>query len=266
MVYPDNFENKIKFDKIRQLVKNNCLSDMGRELTEAMHFSAVTGEIQEWLEETREFMAILGEEEGFPGDHFQDARPFLSKIRVEGLFLEVAEMIALKHSLESLTAIVRFFNGKSDRYPLLTGRAGQIQLFPYILQRLDAIVSRHGTIKDTASVELADIRHRLQRKQAGISRRMQALLQQAQTEGWADKDTTIAIRDGRMVIPVPAAYKRKLSGIIHDESATGKTSYIEPTEIVETNNEIRELELEEKREITRILRRFADELRPTLMN
>ena len=262
MVYPDNFENKIKFDKIRQLVKNNCLSDMGRELTEAMHFSAVTGEIQEWLEETREFMAILGEEEGFPGDHFQDARPFLSKIRVEGLFLEVAEMIALKHSLESLTAIVRFFNGKSDRYPLLTGRAGQIQLFPYILQRLDAIVSRHGTIKDTASVELADIRHRLQRKQAGISRRMQALLQQAQTEGWADKDTTIAIRDGRMVIPVPAAYKRKLSGIIHDESATGKTSYIEPTEIVETNNEIRELELEEKREITRILRRFADELRP----
>ena len=262
MVYPDNFENKIKFDKIRQLVKNNCLSDMGRELTEAMHFSAVTGEIQEWLEETREFMAILGEEEGFPGDHFQDARPFLSKIRVEGLFLEVAEMIALKHSLESLTAIVRFFNGKSDRYPLLTGRAGQIQLFPYILQRLDAIVSRHGTIKDTASVELADIRHRLQRKQAGISRRMQALLQQAQTEGWADKDTTIAIRDGRMVIPVPAAYKRKLSGIIHDESATGKTSYIEPTEVVETNNEIRELELEEKREITRILRRFADELRP----
>lgn len=262
MVYPDNFENKIKFDKIRQLVKNNCLSDMGRELTEAMHFSAVTGEIQEWLEETREFMAILGEEEGFPGDHFQDARPFLSKIRVEGLFLEVAEMIALKHSLESLTAIVRFFNGKSDRYPLLTGRAGQIQLFPYILQRLDAIVSRHGTIKDTASVELADIRHRLQRKQAGISRRMQALLQQAQTERWADKDTTIAIRDGRMVIPVPAAYKRKLSGIIHDESATGKTSYIEPTEIVETNNEIRELELEEKREITRILRRFADELRP----
>lgn len=262
MVYPENFENKIKFDKIRQFVKNYCLSDMGRELVDAMTFSADSEVIGEELAETKEFMTILQEEDAFPANHFGDARPFLNKIRLEGLFLEVAEMVALKNSLESISAIVRFFRNKETRFPLLTAKAGNIQLFPYIQQRLDSIVSRHGTVKDSASPELGDIRQRLQRKQAGISKRMQTLLQQAQSEGWAEKESSIAIRDGRMVIPVPSAYKRKINGIVHDESATGKTSYIEPTEIVETNNEIRELELEEKREIVRILRKFADELRP----
>jgi len=262
MVYPENFESKIKFDQIRQLVKTHCLSEMGRELADAMTFSSDSRIIGEQLAETREFMTILEEEEAFPGDHFRDARTFLNKIRVEGLFLEIAEMVALKNSLDSLNAIVRFFRNKEVRYPRLTAKAGNIQLFPYIQQRLEAIITKHGTIKDTASAELGDIRYRLQRKQAGISKRMQNLLQQAQAEGWADKESSIAIRDGRMVIPVPSAYKRKLNGIVHDESATGKTSYIEPAEIVETNNEIRELELEEKREITRILRKFAEELRP----
>lgn len=262
MIYPENFESKIKFDKIRQLVKSYCLSDMGRELVDQMNFSSDPSYISEQLKETHEFMNILQVEDSFPGNHFRDARPFLQKIRVEGLFLEIAEMVALKLSLESLSAIVRFFKGKEERYPILSAKAGCIHLFPFVQQRLDTIVSKHGTIKDTASPELNDIRHRLQRKQAGISKRMQSLLQQAQSEGWADKESAIAIRDGRMVIPVPSAYKRKINGIVHDESATGKTSYIEPAEIVETNNEIRELELEEKREIMRILRKFADELRP----
>ena len=144
MVYPENFESKIKFDKIRQFVQKNCLSDMGRDLVEAMKFSTEPTEIRERLEETQEFMSILEEEDQFPGDHFSDARPFLNKVRVEGLFLEVAEMVALKQSLESLTAIVRFFHGKDERYPRLTAQAGDIQLFPYILQRLDSIVSREN--------------------------------------------------------------------------------------------------------------------------
>ncbi len=262
MIYPENFENKIKFDKIRQLIKGYCLSDMGRELVNQMTFSSDPACIGEQLKETYEFMCILQQEDNFPGDHFRDARPFLQKIRVAGLFLEVPEMVALKLSLESLSAIVRFFKDKGERYPVLASKAGAIHLFPFVQQRLDAIVSKHGSVKDTASPELNDIRHRLQRKQAGISKRMQSLLLQAQSEGWADKESAVAIRDGRMVIPVPSAYKRKINGIVHDESATGKTSYIEPAEIVETNNEIRELELEEKREIMKILRKFADELRP----
>lgn len=266
MIYPENFESKIKFDKIRQLIKGYCLSDMGRELVNQMKFSSDPISIDEQLKETHEFMNILQVEDSFPEDHFRDARPFLQKIRVEGLFLEVAEMVALKLSLESLSAIVRFFKGKEERYPILTSKAGDVHLFPFVQQRLDAIVSKHGSVKDTASPELNDIRHQLLRKQAGISKRMQSLLQQAQNEGWADKESAIAIRDGRMVIPVPSAYKRKINGIVHDESATGKTSYIEPAEIVETNNEIRELELEGKREIMRILRKFANELRPYIDN
>ena len=261
MIYPDNFESKIKFDKIRHLISRNCRSEMGKALVEQMCFSDNKEQIEEAQKETAEFMQIMREEE-FPDNPYTDARLFLSKIRIEGLFLDIPELIALKNSLESLHAIIRFFQGKTEIYPVLTSKAGQIQLFPYVLQRLDSIVSKHGTIKDNASSELGEIRRQLLKKQSGISRRMQALLQDAQTEGWAEKDAAIAIRDGRMVIPVPAAYKRRINGIVHDESATGKTSYIEPTEIIETNNEIRELQLEEKREITRILRKFADDIRP----
>lgn len=234
---------------------------MGKALVEQMCFSDCKEQIEEAQKEVAEFMRIMREEE-FPDNRYTDARPFLSKIRIEGLFLDILELVALKNSLESLHAILRFFQGKTETYPVLTAKAGQIQLFPYVLQRLDSIVSKHGTIKDNASSELGEIRRQILKKQSGISRRMQALLQDAQTEGWAEKDTAIAIRDGRMVIPVPAAYKRRVNGIVHDESATGKTSYIEPTEIIETNNEIRELQLEEKREITRILRKFADDIRP----
>lgn len=234
---------------------------MGKALVEQMCFSDRKEQIEEAQKEVAEFMRIMREEE-FPDNRYTDARPFLSKIRIEGLFLDISELVALKNSLESLHAILRFFQGKTETYPVLTAKAGQIQLFPYVLQRLDSIVSKHGTIKDNASSELGEIRRQILKKQSGISRRMQALLQDAQTEGWAEKDTAIAIRDGRMVIPVPAAYKRRVNGIVHDESATGKTSYIEPTEIIETNNEIRELQLEEKREITRILRKFADDIRP----
>lgn len=234
---------------------------MGKALVEQMCFSDRKEQIEEAQKEIAEFMRIMREEE-FPDNRYTDVRPFLSKIRIEGLFLDIPELVALKNSLESLHAILRFFQGKTETYPVLTAKAGQIQLFPYVLQRLDSIVSKHGTIKDNASSELGEIRRQILKKQSGISRRMQALLQDAQTEGWAEKDTAIAIRDGRMVIPVPAAYKRRVNGIVHDESATGKTSYIEPTEIIETNNEIRELQLEEKREITRILRKFADDIRP----
>ncbi|MDR0982512.1 MAG: endonuclease MutS2, partial [Culturomica sp.] len=261
MIYPEFFEEKIKFDKIRLLVKNQCLSDMGRELTDEMSFSGDESIIKVRLGETSEFMRIEQEEE-LPGNNYSDARPFLNKIRIIGLFLDTQELVALKNSLETVNVIVRFFNLKREAYPFICAKAGEIKLFPFVLQRLDGIVSKHGTIKDNASQELQDIRGKLLKKQSGISKRMQSILQQAQSEGWIDKDSTVAIRDGRMVIPVSSAYKRKINGIIHDESATGKTSYIEPSEIVGINNEIRELQLEEKREIQRILLKFADDIRP----
>ncbi|MDR1273816.1 MAG: endonuclease MutS2, partial [Odoribacteraceae bacterium] len=262
MIYPDNFEAKIKFNKIRQLVSGNCLSEMGRELVDEMAFSTDPDVIGAAQAETEEAMRVCREEDAFPAAAYQDARLFLGRIRVEGLFLEVAELMILKNSLEALGAILRFFKDKEKKYPRLTGRAGVVRFFPYILQRLDSILTKHGAVKDSASPALASIRQAIGKKQAGISRRMQALLQKAQEEGWADKDSNLSVRDGRVVIPVPAAYKRKIGGIVHDESTTGKTSYIEPTEIIETNNEIRELQGEEKREITRILRQVADDIRP----
>ena len=177
MIYPENFESKIKFDKIRQLISNNCLSDMGRELVSDIKFSTDAGWIETSLAETSEFMRICQEEENFPVSYYHDARPFLLRIKVEGLFLEVNELVVLKNSLESLNAIMRFFNSKQEAYPHLVARAGDVRVFPYILQRLDSIVSKFGTIKDTASPALGNIRHSIAKKQSGISRRMQALLQ-----------------------------------------------------------------------------------------
>ena len=263
MIYPDNFEVKIKFDKIRQLVAARCHGEMGRELVDRMTFSTDPGIIRATQEETGEAIRLCREEDdAFPASDYRDARPFLNRIRVDGLLLEVDELVILGSSLESLNAILRFFKCEETRYPRLVARASAVHFFPYILQRLDNILTRRGAIKDSASPALADIRQAISRKQSGISRRVQALLQKARDEGWADKDSEVSIRDGRMVIPVPAAFKRKIGGIVHDESSTGKTAYIEPAEIIETNNEIRELQGEEKREITRILRQFAADVRP----
>ncbi|MDR0765783.1 MAG: Smr/MutS family protein [Odoribacteraceae bacterium] len=262
MLYPGNFEAKIKFDKIRQLIAGYCLGEAGRELVDEMTFSIDAGTIRAAQEETAEAMDICRVEVSFPATGCRDARPSLERARVEGLFLDVEELVVLRSSLESLNAILRFFKDKETKYPRLAARANAVRFFPYILQRLDGILSKNGTVKDSASPALAATRQAIARKQTGISRRMQALLQKARDEGWADKDSELAVRDGRVVIPVPSAFKRKIGGIVHDESATGKTSYIEPAEIIETNNEIRELQGEERREITRILRQFSADLRP----
>lgn len=262
MIYPNNFEDKIGFTKIRQSLKKQCLSSLGYELVDQMSFSVSHRTIGRGLNETEEFIRICDEEESFPTSYYYDVRESLEKIRIEGSFIEVHELFNLKRSLESITAITRFFKNKEDKYPHLVERCGKLRLYPYISQRLENIVSKHGTIKDTASAELGEIRREILKKQSSISKRMQSLLQMAQKDGWAEADSTISIRDGRMVIPVPSAFKRKINGIVHDESATGKTSYIEPTEIVETNNQIKELEYAEKREIIKILITFCNDIRP----
>ncbi|MDR2415018.1 MAG: Smr/MutS family protein [Odoribacteraceae bacterium] len=262
MLYPGNFEAKIKFDKIRQLVAGECLCEMGRELVEKMTFSTNEEVIRAAQEETAEAARVCQVEVAFPAPSCHDPRPLLERVRVEGLFLEVDELVVLRNSLDALNAVLRFFNDKETKYPRLAARANAVRFFPYILQRLDSVLSKNGTIKDSASPALANVRQAIARKQAGISRKMQALLQKAREEGWADKDNELSVRDGRVVIPVPAAFKRKIGGIVHDESATGKTAYIEPTEIIEINNEIRELQGEEKREVTRVLRQLSADIRP----
>lgn len=263
MIYPENFETKLRFDKVRELVKKQCLSSLGRDLVDEIRFSNSYHTVKRLVNETNEFKTICQEEEAFPIGYFIDVRGSLEKIRIDGTYLELEELYNLKRSLESISAILRFFQKKEqDEYPYLQKLTGNVRMYPYIFDRINGIITKNGRIKDNASSELQHIRSSLIQKQSSISKRMQSMMRAAQKEGWVDKDMSLSIRDGRIVIPIPSAYKRKIKGIVHDESATGKTSYIEPAEIVETNNEIRELEYAERREIIKILQEFTAQLRP----
>lgn len=266
MVYPENFEQKIGFDKIRQLVSTRCLSSLGTERVDGMTFSADYGLIRRELYRTQEFVQIIQEEDNFPSNYFLDVRDSLRKIRVEGTYLLEKELFDIRRSLDTINEIVRFFELKEEetvgRYPYLRDLASTVVSFPKLTKQIDLVLDKFGNVKDTASSELGAIRKQLQQTVNGISKTLNSILRAAQSEGFVDKDITPTMRDGRLVIPVAPGYKRKIKGIVHDESATGKTVFIEPAEVVEANNRIRELESEEKREIVRILTRTTDELRP----
>ncbi|MBL4561748.1 MAG: Smr/MutS family protein [Labilibaculum sp.] len=263
MIYPESFETKIRFDKVRELVKKQCLSSLGRDLVDAIQFSSSFNMVTRLVNETNEFKTICLDEDNFPLGYFVDVRKSLEKARIEGTYLELEELYNLKRSLESISAILRFFQSKEENeYPYLKKLTGNVKMYPFISDRINSIITKNGRIKDNASPALQQIRSSLIHKQSSISKRMQILLRAAQKDGWVDQDVALSIRDGRAVIPIASAHKRKIKGIIHDESATGKTSYIEPSEIVETNNEIRELEYAERREIIKILQEFTAQLRP----
>ena len=268
MIYPDNFEHKLGFDKIRELIAAQCLSSLGREQVDGLRFSPDAAIVAEELEQTGEFVRILQGERAFPANYFIDVRPTLSRIRPEGTFADEAELFDLKRSLQTIADITRFFlpvdkgDDAAAEYPVLSAIAGRVPIFPDLIRRIDAILDRYGRTKDSASPELARIRRDMATVSGSISRNLQSILRAAQTEGWVDRDTAPTMRDGRLVIPVAPSFKRRIRGIVHDESATGKTVYIEPEAVVEANNRIRELEAEERREIVRILTAFTDVLRP----
>ncbi len=264
-IYPGNFEVKIGFDRIREMLHGKCLSAMGNEWVDEMQFQTRFGVITNQLGEVSEFCRIVREFDSFPASHYYDLRGALQKIKIEGRFLEPAELFDLKRSLESVRAIVTFFNKREEEiFPLLKRKTAQVQVFPYIYDRIETIINKFGKIRDNATPELAQIRRNILSRQSNMSRRLHAILKQAQKDGLVEDDATVSIRDGRAVIPINAGNKRKLKGIIYDESSTGKTSYIEPNEIVEMNNEIRELEYAERREIVLILTNFSNSIRPYL--
>ena len=265
LVYPENFESKIGFDKIRELLKGRCLSSLGKEYVDEIRFISDFNQLTTDLSLVSEFVSIIQEMENFPTSYYFDLREALAKIRIEGRFLEVEEAFDLKRSLETISGIVRFLKQtKEDQLPYLKQLMSGVQVYPYIIERVDAILNKYGKIKDNASPELSRIRKELLSKQSGVSRRLQAILKKAQDDGLVEEDASVAMRDGRAVIPVSSAFKRKLNGIVHDESSTGKTSYIEPAEVVELNNQIRELEYAEIREIVRVLIMFSNDIRPYL--
>lgn len=270
MIYPQNFEQKIGFDQIRQLLREKCLSTLGEERVTDMAFSDRFGEVEERLEQVTEFVRILQEEDNFPAQYFFDVRPSLKRIRVEGMYLDEQELFDLRRSLETIRDIVHFLQKNEDEedgtspYPCLKRLAGDITVFPQLIGKINGILSPYGKIKDNASAELARIRRELASTMGNISRSLNSILRNAQSEGVVDKDVTPTMRDGRLVIPVVPALKRKIKGIVHDESASGKTVFIEPAEVVEANNRIRELEGDERREIIRILMEFSNLLRPSI--
>jgi DNA mismatch repair protein MutS2 len=263
MIYPNNFESKIGFDRIRELLRERCLSPMGTEKVDAIRFSENAETIIKRISATSEFQHLLQLEENFPADNYYNISDCLKKIRIEGTFPDVRELFDLKRSLETIKSILNYFKTREENtYPILKKMCGSVKTYPYVLDAIDRIIDRHGNIKDNASSRLKEIRSEITSKNIQASKRLNAILRQAQTDGIVDSDTAASVRNGRGVIPVSVYDKRRLKGLIHDQSASGKTVFIEPEEIVEINNDIVELEYEERREIVKILTAFADNIRP----
>ena len=263
MIYPKDFEQKIGFDRVRAQAEKLCTTARAREMLAEAGFSSSFAEVARELSLTDEMRTILMMESDFPRDAFVDIIPLLRKIAIIGSFLESADMLILRRGLSAADEVTGFFRRKEEGlYEGLRALTEGVGSFPEIISRIDAIVDRFGKVKDNASQELQTIRRTIAAKEGQVSKKLSQLLREGQASGVIDPEASVSIRDGRAVIPVSAANKRRLKGFIHDESATGKTFYIEPVEVVELNNELKELEYAERREITRILTEFADFIRP----
>lgn len=263
MIYPNTFEKKLQFEKIRTYLYEHCLSNLGKEWVDKMVFSTNFDQVKTLLAQTNEMWQIGNQGEDIPTSYFIDAREFLIKIKVDGLFLEVAELFDIRRSITTIRDIIKFINSKEkDEFPNLHKLTENVIVFPEIINKIDLILDNQGRIKDNASPELKDIRNNIRSLQQSVSRRMDSILRQAIKDGLVEEGTSPSIRDGRAVIPIISSYKRKIDGIIHDESATGKTTYIEPAAIVEINNQIRELNYAERREIVKILTDISNFIRP----
>ena len=265
MIYPTNYEQKIGFAGIRQMLADHCISPMGLERVEAMAFSADKNAILESLEQTEEFIGLLQTGVPFPMRDFHDLREAFHNIQIDGTCLSVEDLFALKPSLNVVEAILRYGHSESaNSTPRIKSLIEDIFIERSIFTEVNRLVDDKGEIPDNASTELLEIRQSIRRKQGGIEKRIRQIMGDAKTAGWVDAKAELTVRDGRLVIPVKAGDKRAIRGFIHDESATGQTVYIEPAEIFDTSNEIKELEYAERREIHRILLAFTRLLRPYL--
>ena len=268
MIYPQNIEQKIDFQVIRDGLKGCCMSGLGKERVDAMQWLTHYPAVRDLLARVREMMGVLTDASlAFPHGEIYDLREALSRIRIEGLFMDEAELFSLRKMLDYTAQLERFFVALDKvKYPILSGMTSQTSqtglTIQTIITTIDRILDRYGNMRDNASPELARIRKEISASQGSVSRALNAILRQAQAEGILDKDAAPTMREGRLVLPVPPAYKRKIGGIVHDESATGKTVFIEPQQVVEANNRIRELEGEERRERIRILLEITAQLRP----
>jgi DNA mismatch repair protein MutS2 len=297
MLYPTSFENKLGFDLIRDLLKKFCLSPLGIGLVNSISFSDNEQEIYSKLRLTGEMLKVITFEDRFPSQDYYNLVPELTRIRIPGTYMEPETISELRLSLQSIHDLVSFFSARKEEYPglfrllemisgpegaddaaedsidtalpeeqqITAGAAASLLSIPAgIIRRIDRILDERSQIRDTASAELTRLRKEKNYKLASVEHKILHDLKVARQSGWTPEDAEVTVRNGRLVIPMLSAHKRKISGYVHDESATGQTVYLEPVAIFETNNEIRELEYAEKREILKILIGFTDELRPDI--
>jgi DNA mismatch repair protein MutS2 len=264
VLYPQNFEQKTGFYKIRERIQFHCLSDLGKQKAEKIKFSESPKFIALLHSQVEEFVEILEMEEHFPLEYCADMRDPLKRIETEGAHMEVSEIHDLRNNQNTIRKIVSFFKQKKkdEKYLNLSLLTNNITVYPYVTERIDRILTTKGEIKDNASAELKHIRDQIIQFEKQVSVRNKRILDDAKKRGVVGEDASMAIREGRAVIPVDVHKKRQINGLIQDESASGKTVFIEPAEIVELNNQIRELKYSEKREIIKILAEFADDIRP----
>lgn len=265
MIYPKNYENKIGFSEIRKQLRGNCLCTLGWELVNEMTFITDINIINEKISQIKEFRALKDNEEELPLQYFYDVRQYVARLRLKGTHMEETELFELMRALCTIHDIKKCLKKESEEdtnYPTLWKLAKDTNTYHEIVRNISGILDKFGHIKDSASSTLFHIRLELKRTAGSISQTLNAILRSAQSEGLVEKDVTPTLRDGRLVIPIVPAMKRKIQGIVHDESASGKTLFIEPNAVVEANNRVRELEAEEKREIIRILTKISDDIRP----
>ena len=265
MIHPEKIEPKIGFDKIREMISAKCGTEYGRHRVEEESFSTNRREIELRLNLTDEMRLIQIFESSFPDSGFIDCIPFLVPLQAGYSHIDIVSLAKLRDTLETLRKILNFFKNTGEgEYPHLKKMSEPIFTFPEVSRRIDTILDRFGEIRDNASDALFEIRRSIREKEGTISRRIQAILRRAQEDGVVEEDASVSLRDGRMLIPVAVGNKKKIPGFVYDESASGKTAFVEPMEIVELNNQVRELHFAQQREILRILTEFTDFLRPYL--
>lgn len=259
----NRLEEKLGFDRVREMIANRCQTEYATHRVQTEKFSKDSEVIRKRLLLTDEMRLIVMFEDTFPTTGYIDALPFLDALKKEGSSIDVLSLGKLKTMLDTTSRITRFFATIKDGiYPTLKRLARPVAAFPEVQKQIDGILDRYGDIKDTASDELYTIRKELREKESSISKRANAILRRAQEEGLVDSDAGVSVRDGKFLIPISTAQKRKINGFVYDESATGKTTYVEPAEIVEMENQVTELRFAETREIARILYRFSEFVRP----
>lgn len=265
MLYPQHLEEKIGFDRIRALLKDECHTSLGAGHVDSISFSADADVIRLETGRTIEFMALISEGFPQPATDEPDLKEALARIRTEGAYLMPEELYSLRICLLVVGDWLKMIHsGTLERFGLLVALAEGLKAPGPVIEDIDSILDQKGGIRDQASPQLALIRQKIRQKIAANEKTIGKILSAARSSGWSSPDAEITLRDGRLVIPLSASNKKKIKGVVHDESATGQTVYLEPESCIEINNEVRELEGEEKREIIRILKSLADKFRPDI--